>query len=247
MTVVIPAYNEEARLEPALRRVVEYFNSQEFTWRVIVVSDGSTDSTADVVRKVATEAPEVELLEYHPNRGKGYAVRAGMLAADSDYALFSDADLAAPIEEIEKLWPAMAQGKAVAIGSRPLRDSKLEIRQPWYREMMGRAFNLAVQTLAVRGIADTQCGFKLFTREAAHDVFQRCKLDGFSFDFEALMIARDLGMPIAEVPIRWAHQEGSKVVMLRDGPRMLRDLVRLRLWGKERRITPREELESPKP
>jgi len=116
----------------------------------------------------------------------------------------------------------------------------LEIRQPWYREMLGRAFNMAVQLLAIRGIKDTQCGFKLFRREVARDVFSRCKLDGFGYDFEALMIARDLGYRIDEIPIRWSHQEGSKVVLMRDGPRMIRDLVKLRLMGKSARLKPRE-------
>jgi dolichyl-phosphate beta-glucosyltransferase len=124
----------------------------------------------------------------------------------------------------------------VAIGSRPLRESRLEVRQPLYRELLGRTFNKAVQLLAIRGISDTQCGFKLFTAKAASEVFTRCRLDGFSFDFEALIVARDLGFRIDEVPIRWAHQEGSKVVLLRDGPRMLLDLVKLRMRGRKSRL-----------
>jgi dolichyl-phosphate beta-glucosyltransferase len=130
----------------------------------------------------------------------------------------------------------MENGAPIAIGSRPLKDSALEIRQPWYREQLGRAFNRAVQLLCVKGIDDTQCGFKMFTAEVAEDIFKRCKLDGFGFDFEAMMIARDLGYEIAEVPIRWRHQEGSKVVLMRDGPRMIRDLFKLRLQGKSGRL-----------
>ena len=143
-----------------------------------------------------------------------------------DWLLLCDADLAAPIEEVEKLFAA---GKPIAIGSRPLKESDLEVRQPWWREFAGRMFNFAVQALSIRGIKDTQCGFKLFSRDAAKDIFPRCRFDGFSYDFEALMIGRKLGYEIAEVPIRWSHQEGSKVRLVRDGFRMLRDLIALRL------------------
>ncbi len=236
LAVIIPAYNESGRLTPTLRRIAEYLATWDGSWQVAVVSDGSTDDTVEVVREFAKDHPEFSVLAYSQNRGKGYAVRHGMLTLDADYLLFSDADLAAPIEEIEKLWPPVLAGADIAIGSRPLKESNLAVRQPWYREFLGRAFNTAVQLLAIRGIHDTQCGFKLFTSSAAKDVFGRCKLDGFGFDFESLMIAQDMGHKIAEVPITWAHQEGSKVVLLRDGPRMLRDLVRLRLWGKRRRL-----------
>lgn len=236
LAVIIPAYNEEQRILPTLERVREYLSSQPYTWSVTLISDGSKDGTVELAQGFAKENPGFGVISYSPNRGKGYAVRKGMLDVEGEVILFSDADLAAPIEEVEKLMAHMEQGADVAIGSRPLKESNLEIHQPWYREMMGRSFNLAVQLLAIRGIKDTQCGFKTFTRKAARDVFSRCKLDGFSFDFEALMIARDLGYRIDEVPIRWRHQEGSKVVLMRDGPRMLRDLVKLRLWGKRKRL-----------
>jgi len=241
LAVVVPAYNEEARILPTIRRMQEYFATQPYSWSVLIVSDGSTDRTEEMVREAASQDPRIHLLAYHPNRGKGYAVRRGMLEADGEWLLFSDADLAAPIEEVAKLLDAVAGGVPIAIGSRPLRESRLEVRQPWYREFMGRAFNKAVQLLAVRGIADTQCGFKLFRRDVARDVFRRVKLDGFGFDFEALMIARDLGYSIAEVPIRWSHQEGSKVRLLRDGLGMLGDLVRLRVQGRKRRLEPRAD------
>lgn len=238
---MVPSYNEEERLPRTLARLHEYYEAQPYPYDVIVVSDGSRDRTDEVVQAFANEHPKFRLLSYQPNRGKGYAVRTGMLAGQGDLILFCDADLATPQEETEKLLRHMEQGADVAIGSRPKADSKLEIRQPWYREMLGRAFNKAVQMLAIRGIDDTQCGFKMFTRKACQEVFTRCDLDGFSFDFEALMIARDLGFRIDEVPIRWAHQEGSKVVLLRDGPRMLRDLVKLRLKGKRARLAVRPQ------
>lgn len=238
--MLIPAYNEEQRILPTLLRVRDYYARQPYSYSVTVVSDGSTDRTDAIVAAFAGEHPEFHLIAYQPNRGKGYAVRKGMLELEGEVLLFMDADLATPIEETEKLLPFMREGADVAIGSRPLKESSLEVRQPWYREFLGRAFNTAVQLLAVKGIHDTQCGFKMFRREAARTIFSRCKLDGFSFDFEALMIARDLGYRIEEVPIRWMHQEGSKVVLLRDGPRMLRDLVKLRLTGKRARLAVRE-------
>jgi dolichyl-phosphate beta-glucosyltransferase len=241
LTLLIPAFNEDRRIGPTLERVREYLSTQPYSWLVMVVSDGSTDKTNQIVNDFAAKDDRFSLLAYSPNRGKGHAVRAGMLKAESKLILFSDADLAAPIEEVEKLFPAIQKGADIAIGSRPLKDSKLEVRQPLYRELLGRGFNLAVQLLAVRGIADTQCGFKLFRRKAAREVFSRCKLDGFGFDFESLMIARDLGLTIAEVPIRWAHQEGSKVVLMRDGPQMLRDLVQLRMMGKSKRLAKNPE------
>jgi len=238
LAVVIPAYNEDQRILPTLERVRDYLTAQDYTWSVTLVSDGSKDRTVAIAQEFAAQNAGFHVIDYQPNRGKGYAVRRGMLEVDGDRILFSDADLAAPIEEVEKLLEHMEAGADVAIGSRPLKESNLEIRQPLYREYLGRAFNFAVQTLAIRGIKDTQCGFKLFTQKAARDIFSRCKLDGFSFDFEALMVARDLGYRIDEVPIRWRHQEGSKVVLMRDGPRMLRDLVKLRLKGKRARLEP---------
>ncbi|MBI5707609.1 MAG: glycosyltransferase family 2 protein [Armatimonadetes bacterium] len=236
LAVLVPAYNEQARIVPTLKRLREYLSAQSYTWSVTVVSDGSKDETPNLVAAFCEENPGFSLIASNPNRGKGYVVRRGMLEVEAELLLFSDADLAAPIEEIEKLFPSIEQGADVAIGSRPLKESNLEIRQPLYRELLGRAFNMAVQLLAIRGIKDTQCGFKLFKRDVARDVFSRCKLEGFSFDFEALLIARDLGYKIAEVPIRWRHQEGSKVVLMRDGPRMIRDLIKLRLKGKKARM-----------
>ena len=236
LSVVVPAYNEEDRLPRTLARLDEYYRAQPYAWDVTVVSDGSTDRTEAVVREFAEAHPGFRLLAYAPNRGKGHAVRVGMLQAEGERVLFCDADLATPQEETAKLMARLDDGADVAIGSRPLAESRLEVRQPWYRELLGRLFNKAVQLLAVRGIDDTQCGFKLFTRPVAQETFRRCKLDGFSFDLEALMIARDLGLRIDEVPVRWSHQEGSKVVLLRDGPRMLRDLVGLRLQGKPGRL-----------
>ncbi len=240
LAVIVPAYDEEDRIGPTLERLNEYLSTQTYSWKVVVVSDGSKDRTAAIVSEFALAHPGFELIDSQPNHGKGFVVRKGMTEVEADWLLFSDADLAAPIEELEKLFPAVENSAPIAIGSRPLKESNLEVRQPWYREMAGRAFNLMVQLMAVRGIKDTQCGFKLYRQDVSRDVFSRCKLDGFGFDFESLMIARDLGYEIAEVPIRWSHQEGSKVNMLRDGIRTLGELVKLRLAGKKGRTRPRD-------
>lgn len=236
LSVVVPAYNEEARLPRSLDGLHAYYSAQPYDYDVCVVSDGSQDRTGEIVRDFAKDHPEFRLIEYFPNRGKGYAVRTGIEAATGDVILFCDADLATPQEETEKLLSHIRDGADVAIGSRPLRESKLERHQPWYREYFGRTANLAIQLLAVRGIHDTQCGFKMFTRQAAHEIFARCSLDEFGFDFESLMIAQDLGYRIDEVPIRWLDQPGSKVVLMRDGPRALRDLLKIRMAGKKRRL-----------
>ena len=234
--MIVPAYNEQDRIGPTLERINEYLLAQSYTWKVVGVSDGSQDKTNEVVQTFSATHRGFFLLESEPNRGKGFVVQKGMLEVDAEWLLFSDADLAAPIEEVEKLLAAVQSGKPIAIGSRPLKESSLEVRQPWYREAAGRGFNLMVQLFAVRGIKDTQCGFKLFRNDVAKDVFKRSKLAGYGFDFESLMIARDLDYEIAEIPIRWSHQEGSKVNMLRDGAKMLTELVKLRLQGKKGRL-----------
>lgn len=241
LSVVVPAYDEEVRLLPTLERLHEYYEAQDYPYDVTIVSDGSKDRTNEIVEVFAKAHPKFRLLAYTPNRGKGYAVRTGMMAAEGDLILFCDADMATPQEETEKLLKHMREGADIAIGSRPLKESKLEKHQPLVREMFGRFANKLIQLLAIRGIHDTQCGFKIFTKKAAKDVFSRCQLDGFSFDFEALMIAKDLGYRIDEVPIRWFHQEGSKVVFWRDYPRSFKDLVGLRAKGKKRRTSRRDD------
>lgn len=201
-----------------------------------MVSDGSSDETAAVAQQFASTRQEVRVIAYDPNRGKGYAVRTGMMAASGERILFADADMATPPEETSKLMASLDKGFEIAIGSRPLRDSKLEVRQPWVREFFGRSANKVIQLLGMPGIRDTQCGFKMFMHDPAKDIFKRTKLNGFVFDVEALMIARDLGYKIDEVPITWRDQAGSKVVLRRDAPRALRDLIRLRMMGKRGRL-----------
>lgn len=233
LSVIIPAFNEEARLPTTLTTTLEYLQKQfPSDFEIIVVDDGSTDGTARIFNEFRSHHLECKssILNYGGNRGKGFAVRYGMLRAAADWRLFCDADLATPVEEFEVVFGAMkASGNQIGIGSRPLRESHLMVRQPWYREMLGRSFNKAVRVLGdVHGISDTQCGFKIFSAAAAEEVFSRCKLDGFAFDVEALYIAGKLGYGISEVPIRWSHKDGSKVDLFRDGFKMLADVLTIR-------------------
>jgi dolichyl-phosphate beta-glucosyltransferase len=231
LSVVVPAYNEAARIETSLRRLRQYLNAQPYRSELIVVDDGSQDDTARRVQHAAAAGSDgLRLLRYRVNRGKGYAVRHGMMQAAGRYVLFSDADLATPIEELETLLSALRQqpNADIAIGSRDAPGSRLLKRQSIVRETGGKLFNRCVQLLAVPGIRDTQCGFKLFSRRAARDVCALCRIDNFSFDVEMLFLARRLGYTIVEVPVRWAHQEGSKVRFVRDGWRMLTTLWRIR-------------------
>ena len=209
--------------------MLAYFDAQSYSYEIIVVNDGSTDGTQQAVEQIASRRSQVRILSYLPNHGKGYAVRYGMLRAHGERILFTDADLAAPIEEVEKLLIPLDNGYDLAIGSRDVAGSELMKRQSWLREMGGKAFNRLVRILTVPGIHDTQCGFKLFTRAAAHSIFSRCREDLFAFDVEALYLAvRVYGMKVAEIPVRWAHQEGSKVRFIRDGLRMVRAVIRIR-------------------
>ncbi|MFO7973456.1 MAG: glycosyltransferase, partial [Candidatus Hydrogenedentota bacterium] len=172
---------------------------------------------------------QVRLIEYTPNQGKGHAVRTGMLAAEGDYCLFSDADGSTPVEEIEKLWPHFQDGADIVIGSRTVPDADVQVRQAWYRQTMGRIFNLFVRLLALTGFPDTQCGFKGFTQAAVADIFPRMVIQGFGFDTEALFIARKHGFRIDQVGVRWLNSPSSSVNAVRDSARMLRDLIRIRL------------------
>lgn len=226
LSVIIPAYNEEKRLPPTLRRITEFLSQWGRTYEVVVIDDGSRDAT--IARARELDLPRVIVSPNEGNRGKGYSVRRGMLLAKGEYRLMTDADLSTPIEEIDRLLPLMKESYDVAIASRALRGSNVEIRQPWYRENMGRVFNLFVQLLTVPGLQDTQCGFKLFTAKAAEATFRLARMDGFSFDVEALFIARRLGYRIAEVPVTWRNDEATRVGVLRDSTRMFVDLLRIR-------------------
>ncbi len=227
LSVVIPAYNEEARLEPTLRAVIAYLEAEKPDFEIVVVDDGSSDGTAAVVREIASDEPRVRLVELGQNAGKGAAVRAGMLAAEGASVLFSDADLATPIEELTKLERAIADGADIAIASRAADGADIRVRQHPLRELMGRTFNVMVRLTGLGGLRDTQCGFKLFTRDAARDLFGRSEVDGFAFDVEILVLARGR-YRVAEVPVVWRHIDESKVSPGSDAARMFLDLWRIR-------------------
>ena len=227
LSVVIPAYNEEARLEPTLRAVIAYLEAEKPDFEIVVVDDGSSDGTAAVVREIASDEPRVRLVELGQNAGKGAAVRAGMLAAEGASVLFSDADLATPIEELAKLERAVAEGADIAIASRAADGADIRVRQHPLRELMGRTFNVMVRLTGLGGLRDTQCGFKLFTRDAARDLFGRSEVDGFAFDVEILVLARGR-YRVAEVPVVWRHIDESKVSPGSDAARMFLDLWRIR-------------------
>lgn len=239
LSIVIPAYNEEKRLPLTLETVLRYLDRQTFSFvEILVVDDGSRDGTAVLVERVAARDPRLRLLRNPGNRGKGYSVRHGMLEGQGEYILFTDADLSSPIEELVKLRDAVEREKAaVAIGSRALDRSLVGVHQPFFREASGRFFNLAMRLVTGLPFRDTQCGFKLFQREAAREIFARQTLDGFGFDVEALYLAQLLGYRVVEVPVRWNDVEGTKVSLLH-GLKAFLDPLRVRwnhLSGRYRR------------
>ena len=225
LSVVIPAFNEAQRLPATLERVRAYLAARGAPFEVLVVDDGSTDGTASVAR--AAGGP-VHVLRHEANRGKGHAVRAGMLAVQGARRLMTDADLSTPIEELARLEQELDRGFDVAIGSRAVPGARIEVHQPAYREAMGRLFNRLAQALLLPGVHDTQCGFKLFTAEAASAAFGACRLDGFSFDVEALYVARRRGLRIAELPVVWRNDVATRVG-LAGGAWAFLDLVRIKL------------------
>ena len=226
LSIVIPAYNEARRLPETLARLNRWLGSTTLRTEVVIVDDGSTDGTAEVARKAG--GGKISLLRHEPNRGKGYAVRRGMLAATGERRLMTDADLSTPIEELPRLMRELDHGADVAIGSRAVAGARVEVHQPAYREVMGRVFNGLVQLLLLPGLQDTQCGFKLFTARVADEAFTACRLDGFSFDVEALFVARRRGRRIAEVPGVWRNDQASRV-SLGGGGAAFADLFRIRL------------------
>jgi dolichyl-phosphate beta-glucosyltransferase len=226
LSVVIPAYNEAERLPPTLRRVAEALSGREC--EIVVADDGSTDGTAEAA--LALGLPGLRVLRADRNRGKGDAVRRGMLGAVGDRRLMTDADLSTPIADLARLEAALDAGADVAIGSRAVADSRVEVHQPFYREAMGRLFNACVRGLLLPGLHDTQCGFKLFTAAAAERAFARSVLDGFGFDVEVLYAARRAGLRIAEVGVTWRNDAATRVTFGR-GARAFADLLAIRRNG----------------
>jgi dolichyl-phosphate beta-glucosyltransferase len=252
LSVVIPAYNEEARLPRALSRIREYFSNPRAPValervEILIVDDGSTDATPRIAEEWSRNISSVRLVSNGDNRGKGYSVRHGMLEARGRLALFTDADLSSPIEEIEKLLIAIEIGNDVAIGSRALDRSLIFGRQSRMREIAGMIFNGFVRIFTGLPFSDTQCGFKIFVRDRSRIVFEQQHIEGFGFDPEILFLAKRHGLRTAEIPVRWAHDEGTKVHVIRDSLLMFGDLAYIRwnwLWGRYPRRAGSEPLAS---
>ncbi|MDI6591389.1 MAG: glycosyltransferase family 2 protein [Patescibacteria group bacterium] len=212
LSVVIPAYNEEKRLPKTLKEIDNYLRTKDYQSEIIVVSDGSTDRTVEVTKNLMAEIKNLKILDFKQNRGKGFGVRQGMLKAEGEYRLFTDADNSTPIDQVEKMWPWFEKGFDIVIGSRDIKGAVLDPPQPFFRRFLGKAFGFLTNILlGTWGIADTQCGFKGFTKKAAKDIFQRCKINRFAFDPEILIIAKKLGYKIKEIPVYWRNDPHSKV------------------------------------
>jgi dolichyl-phosphate beta-glucosyltransferase len=227
VSVVIPAYNEAQRLRPGLEQILRHRELTGLDLEVVIVDDGSTDGTAEVASQHLQGRVPLRVLRQPENRGKAAAVRRGMLAAEGRYVGYVDADMSTPFSHIDDMLEALATAD-LAIGSRALRDSDVIVRQPWYRSLAGRLFGWWTRTFLLPGIADSQCGFKFFHRDAAQDLFARQQLEGWAFDAEILYLARVLGYSVAQVPVRWVNDPNTKVRMLTAGPRMALDILRIR-------------------
>jgi len=228
LSVIIPAYDEADRIRETLNTLEYYFDQQDYAAEILVVLDGCTDATEQIVQ---AEFPKVQRLAYTPNRGKGHAVRTGMLAAQGDYRLFYDADSSTPIEEVEKLWAVFDDGADVVIGSRSLPESNVAKRQAWYRQTMGRIYNRILRLFRLTSFPDTQCGFKGFTAQACEEVFPRQTVEGFGFDVELLFIAAHQGLRVEQVPVTWINSPQSKVNPISHSFGMIFDSLRIRRNG----------------
>jgi glycosyltransferase involved in cell wall biosynthesis len=229
-SIVIPAYNEGARLGATLERVLGYVRQQRWDAEVIVVNDGSRDNTAEIVRGFAEKDPAVRLVENPGNRGKGYSVRNGMLNARGEVVVFSDADLSSPIEEMPKLLGEISAGADIAIGSRWLRSELQTRRQSLHRQLFGRIFNVLLRIILGLQFADTQCGFKAFTRRAAQTILPLQRIERWGFDPEILFLARKFGFRVEEVPVLWGHSGDTRIHPLIDGARMFQEMLRIRWY-----------------
>lgn len=227
--IVIPAYNEEKRIGPTLERIFQFLDQEKLDAQVVLVDDCSSDNTIEVAKQAAKGRPNFTFLKNNVNHGKGYTVKRGMLAAEGKYVLFSDADLSTPIEETLRFLEKAREGYDVIIGSRAMPDSNIVVYQPIYRRLMGKVFNRIVRLLAVRGIRDTQCGFKMFTREAAHAIFPLQRIQRFAFDVEALFLARKSGYKIFEMPVTWKDSPQTRVSTFKDSFSMFSALFTIRM------------------
>lgn len=231
LSIVIPAYNEAERLGESLKTIISYLRNSRTDAEIIVVDDGSSDNTVQIAEEIFAQTPEIRAraIRYEPNRGKGFAVRTGLAAASGEIALFSDADLSTPIEELIKLIEPIQAGEVdVTFGSRALDRNLIGTHQPWRREQGGKVFNLVVRTLTGLRFWDTQCGFKAFRMSLFRPLLSVMKIDRFGFDVEFLYAANLAGLRLKEIPVRWNHCEGTKVSVLRDSQRMFNEVRQIR-------------------
>jgi len=229
LSVIIPAYNEEKRLPKTLKEINEYLKKQPFESEIIVVSDGSTDRTCQVVENLKSQIGNLKLICEKINRGKGYGVKIGMLEAKGEFRLFTDADNSTSIDQIEKIWPGFKKGADIVIGSRDVKGAILDPPQPLFRRFVGEGFKLLRKIIVgLWEIEDTQCGFKCFTKKAAENIFPKCKIDRFAFDPEILLLAKKMGYKIKEIPVYWRNDPESKV-KLKSIIKMAIDLIKIRL------------------
>jgi len=234
LSIVIPVYNEEKRLHASLSKVINYVREKGISDKseIIVVNDGSQDNTVSVINQFKEDYDFIKLVDYKDNKGKGYAVKKGVLSAKGKYILFMDADLSTPLEEINKVIGFLDKKYDISIGSRGLKDSEIVIRQPIYRQTMGKIFNLIVRLLLIKNIRDTQCGFKCFKKEIAREIFNQTKINRFSFDVEILYIAQRKGYRIKEVPVKWYNSPDSKVGIIKDSSKMFFEILKIRFVNK---------------
>lgn len=225
LSIIVPAFNEEERLTNSVRNALDFYSKQKYSFEMIVVDDGSTDRTYEIALEID---PIVQAIKLPINMGKGAAVREGMLKANGKVRLFSDADFSSPAYETPKLLEKIYEGYDIAIGSRAIKQELIKQHQPFYREWMGKTFNRIVQLVVLKGINDTQCGFKAYSQKAAELIFSRSKINGFAFDVESLFLARKLNLKIAEVPVEWYNDDRSKVNPIFDSLKMLKEIMTIR-------------------
>lgn len=223
LSVIIPAYNEEARIEATLNKIIAYLKAKGWTYEIIVVDDGSTDKTLSCIASFEN----IVIFKNERNKGKGYSVRRGVLEAKGEYILFSDADLSTPISELDKFLKEIEENDIV-IGCRASGESQILIHQPWWREGMGRVFNFLVQVFVIKGFKDTQCGFKLFKKEPSKRIFSLSRINGFAFDVEIVFIAKKMGFKIKDVPVVWINSKETRVNPITAPLKMLIELVKIR-------------------
>jgi len=226
ISVVIPTFNEEARIRESVFKIKQYLESRSSDYEILISDSLSADRTFTIAKELSSNEKRIKALKTEQN-GKGAAVRAGVLHSEGELVLFSDADLSSPVEELEKLERALEEGNDIAIASRGLKGSDIFKHQPWHREFSGKVLNMIIQILYLPGISDTQCGFKLFRRDIARELFSKQKINGFLFDVEVLYMARRKGLKIKEVPVKWAHKEPSKVSIFKLLPQITFDLLRI--------------------